>query len=89
VFVVKRPDMPQPGSYSHFHWLGQAMPQVHLPVGGYLLQLTAMNLFCFIHHEAGMATSSATCQDNGGVKVQPGVDIATHLNIVAAPPMGM
>jgi hypothetical protein len=89
VFVVKRQDMPQPGSYSHFHWLGQAMPQVNNPVDGYLLQLTAMNRFCFIHHEAGMATIAATCRGNGGVPVQPGVDIATHLNIVAAPPMGM
>ena len=30
-----------------------------------------------------------TCRGNGGGAVQPGVDIATHLNIVAAPPMGM
>ena len=89
VFFVKRQHMPQPGSYSHFHWLGQAMPQVNNPVDGYLLQLMAMNRFCFIHHEAGMASSAATCRGNGGVPVQPGVDIATHLNIVASPPMGM
>jgi hypothetical protein len=60
VFQVARSDIPQPGSYSHFHWLGQAMPQPHLPVDGYLLQLTAMNRFCFIHHEVGMAKSADT-----------------------------
>lgn len=89
VFVVKRADMPQPGAHSHFHWLGSVMPQPHLPVDGYLMQLTAMNRFCFIHHEAGMARADASCRDNGGVPVRPGLDLATHLNIVAAPPMGM
>jgi len=68
---------------------GQAMPQVNNPVDGYLLQLMAMNRFCFIHHEAEMATSAATCRGNGGVPVQPCADIATHLNIVASPPTGM
>lgn len=89
VFVVKRADMPQPGAYSHFHWLGAAEPQPFLPVDGYLMQLTAMNRFCFIHHEAAMASAGATCRDNGGVPVRPGEDIATHLNVVAAPPAGM
>jgi hypothetical protein len=81
VFAVARSDIPQPGSYSHFHWLGQAMPQPHLPVDGYLLQLTAMNRFCFIHHEADMANSAASCRDNGGIKIDRGVDTASHLNI--------
>jgi hypothetical protein len=81
VFAVARSDIPQPGSYSHFHWLGQAMPQPHLPVDGYLLQITAMNRFCFIHHEADMANSAASCRDNGGIKIDRGVDTASHLNI--------
>ena len=82
VFQVSRSDIPQPGSYSHFHWLGQAMPQPQLPVDGYLLQLTAMNRFCFIHHEAGMANSAASCRDSGGIKIDRGIDIASHLNVV-------
>lgn len=89
VFVVPRADIPQPGSHSHFHWLGAEMPQPQVPTDGYLLQLTAMNRFCFIHHMAEMATGAASCRDNGGVAVRPGVDIATHLNVVAAPPMPM
>jgi len=89
VFVVERSDMPQPGAYSHFHWLGGVMPQPYLPIDGYLLQLTAMNRFCFIHHDAGMARADASCRDNGGVPVRPGLDTATHFNVVAAPPTGM
>lgn len=89
VFVVPRADMPQPGAYAHFHWVGGVMPQPFLPVDGYLMQLTAMNRFCFIHHDAGMASADASCRDNGGVPVRPGLDIATHLNVVAAPPAGM
>jgi hypothetical protein len=58
-------------------------------VNGYLLQLTAVDKFCFIHHGEQAATSSATCSANGGVNVDPGTDIATHLNIVASAPPGM
>ena len=89
VFQLSRSDIPQPGSYSHFHWLGQAMLQPQVPVDGYLLQLTAMNRFCFIHHGADMADAAASCSDNGGVAVNRGVDIASHLNIVTSPPHGM
>ncbi|MBI4293451.1 MAG: hypothetical protein HY661_18400 [Betaproteobacteria bacterium] len=89
VFLVNRPDIPQPGSHAHFHWLGSLMPQPHLPVEGYLLQLTAMSRFCFIHHDAQSATSEATCRDNGGTRVDSGVDIASHLNIVTSAPPGM
>lgn len=84
VFEVSRADIPQPGSYSHFHWLGQAMPQPHIPVDGYLLQLTAMNRFCFIHHETGMASSAASCREKGGIRVERGIDTASHLNITTA-----
>jgi len=89
VFQVKRSDIPQPGSYSHFHWLGQPMLQEGQPVDGYLLQLTAMNRFCFIHHEAHKATSASSCVDNGGIQVGRGIDTATHLNIVTAAPHAM
>jgi hypothetical protein len=58
-------------------------------VSGYLLQLTAVNRFCFIHHGAEAAMSAASCRDNGGVEVDRGLDIATHLNIVTNDPAGM
>ena len=88
VFLAERADITQPGSPSHFHWLG-AMPMPHQIVNGYLLQLTAVDRFCFIHHDAGAADAAATCRQNGGVNVDLGVDIATHLNIVASAPPGM
>jgi hypothetical protein len=86
IFHVPRAQIPQPGSYSHFHWLGEAMPQPGLPVDGYMLRLVATSRFCFIHHGAGGATPALDCVDNGGVKVDLGVDIATHLNILPALP---
>jgi hypothetical protein len=84
VFLVNRQDIPQPGTHAHFHWLGDTM-QIELG-DGYLLQLTAVDKFCFIHHGAADATSSKTCRDNGGINVDPGIDIATHLNIVTSAP---
>jgi hypothetical protein len=87
VFLVNRPDIPQPGAFSHFHWLG-SMPAPGTPASGYLLQLTAVDRFCFIHHGAETATSADTCRDNGGVNVDPGIDVATHLNIVTSAPAG-
>lgn len=89
LFVVGRADIPQPGSYSHFHWTGMAMPMHQMPASGYLLELTATNRFCFIHHGVEAALSAATCRDNGGVAVERGVDIATHLNITPVNPDGM
>jgi hypothetical protein len=83
VFLVNRPDIPQPGAFSHFHWLG-SMPVPGGPADGYMLQLTAVDRFCFIHHGAEAATSAETCRDKGGVNVDPGIDIATHLNIVTS-----
>jgi hypothetical protein len=89
LFLIDRVDIPQPGSYAHFHWTGMAMPMPYLSVDGYLLELTAVNRFCFIHHDAGMAMSAKSCRESGGVKVERGVDIATHLNIVTSDPNGM
>jgi hypothetical protein len=87
VFLVERADIPQPGAHAHFHWLG-AMPgqAVDEAVDGYLLQLVATDRFCFVHHGADMAASSMSCRDNGGIAVRPGVDIATHVNIVTSAP---
>jgi hypothetical protein len=89
VFLVARPDIPQPGGYAHYHWLGAMMPMPRQTVDGYLLELTAVDRFCFIHHGAEAATASRPCRDNGGVAVEPGLDIATHLNIVTGAPPGM
>jgi hypothetical protein len=88
VFLVARPDIPQPGAYAHFHWLG-SQPPAGTSAEGYLLQLTAADRFCFVHHDAGVATSNRTCRENGGVNVDPGIDIATHLNIVTTRPPGL
>jgi hypothetical protein len=87
VFLVNRADIPEPGAYAHFHWLGEH-PGPGESKDGYLLQLTAVDSFCFIHHMADSATSSNTCRDNGGIAVNPGTDIATHLNIVTSAPPG-
>lgn len=90
VFWIERADIPQPGSFAHFHWTGMTEPtQPYLSVPGYLLELTAANSFCFIHHDAGMAMSAKTCRESGGVTVDRGIDIATHLNIVTNDPGGM
>jgi hypothetical protein len=89
VFLVSRQDIPQPGGYTHFHWLGAAMPAQRATAAGYLLQLTAADSFCFIHHEAEMARSNKTCRENGGIGVTLGSDNATHLNIVTGAPPGM
>lgn len=88
VFLVGRTEIPQPGSHAHFHWTGGSMPMPYVSVPGYLLELTAVNRFCFIHHGAEAATATASCRDNGGIRVNRGVDIATHLNIVTNDPAG-
>jgi hypothetical protein len=89
VFLANRADITQPGSPSHFHWLGAVMPMPRQTLNGFLLQLTAVDRFCFIHNGAEAATAAASCRQNGGVDVDPGIDIATHLNIVASAPPGM
>ncbi len=50
---------------------------------GYLLELQAVKSFCFIHHGG---TETGTCEARNGVAVRSGIDIATHLNIVASAP---
>ncbi len=85
VFLVNRLDIPEPGAYAHFHWLNDN-PMPGESKSGYLLQLTAVDTFCFIHDMASNASRKKTCWDNGGVAVNPGIDIATHLNIVTSFP---
>ncbi len=88
VFLVNRQDIPQPGAFAHFHWLDFAgtMPPVAVGVPGYLLQVTAVDTFCFIHAGADAARKNQTCRANGGIAVTNGIDIATHLNIVTSYP---
>ena len=89
VFLVNnRADIPQPGAFAHFHWL-ESMPDQGATADGYLLQLIAVDKFCFIHHGAEGATGAKTCRGNGGVNVDLGTDIATHLNIVTSAPPRM
>jgi hypothetical protein len=83
VWLVNRPDIPQPGAYAHFHWFGDEHPVPNEMKDGYLLELQAVDSFCFVHDAASVSTG-ATCQDNGGVPVTHGLDIATHVNIVTS-----
>jgi hypothetical protein len=85
VFLVNRADLPQPGAFSHFHWLN-GMPDPDQTAPGYVLELGAVDTFCFIHHEADAATGDKTCRDNGGIQVRPFWDTASHLNIVTSHP---
>jgi hypothetical protein len=88
-FLVNRQDIPQPGAHSHFHWLGAVMPLPRQTLNGYLLQLTAVDSFCFVHHGAEAAAARNTCRENGGINVDRGADIASHLDIVTGAPPGM
>lgn len=75
--VESRNDIPQPGAFSHFHWLGEPMTASELNQGGnydgYFLELQALDKFYLRH---------------GGedVLVMPGIDISTHVNIVGSFP---
>jgi hypothetical protein len=75
--VGSRADIPQPGGYAHFHWTGAPEHGHELMVQeypGYFLELTAIRRFAFEHE--GQLTP-----------VHPGLDLATHVNIVASFPM--
>lgn len=77
LWLVGRGEVPQPGGYSHFHWLGEPAMAMALVPGevrdGYYLELTAKDRFVFRH---------------GGdeILVTPGLDLATHLNLVTSFP---
>ena len=71
-WLVDPADLPPQPGYTHFHWLNESAHAGGLTVGetydGYLLKLTARDTFFFKHH--------------GGFLVTPGIDEATHYNIV-------
>ena len=82
VWQIERRLIPQPGAYTHFHWLGAEHPATGDVRDGYLLELKAIDSFCFVHHDPGTATG--TCADIGGLPVAPGIDTSTHTNIVGS-----
>ena len=92
VWMVNRVDIPQPGSYTHFHWIGADSNDPRAPsevpvecdvdmagqldnnaedivCPGWFLQIKAVEKFAFKH-------------GNEVVPVRPGIDNATHLNLV-------
>ena len=76
--VFGRDEIPQPGAYGHFHWLGEPQSAGDLteddnPYAGYFLQLRAVKRFYFRHADED-------------ILVVPGLDIATHINIVSSFP---
>ena len=81
LFFIERSALPEPGAFSHFHWSGE-LPAVGGSTSGYVLQLVAVDRFCFLHHDASSAVGTKSCRDNGGVKIDLGVDVASHLNVV-------
>lgn len=87
VFVVGRARIPQPGAYVHFHWTGAVMLAPQQVFDGYLLQLTAVRRFCFVHHGAESVTAQDVCSAVGGVAIAAGTDAASHINILASASM--
>ncbi len=85
VWQVRRADIPQPGAYAHFHFLGAFPTATNERRDGFFLELQAVDSFCFTLHGVPV-DAGLSCADNGGVPVAPGVDIATHLNIVTSFP---
>ena len=92
VWMVNRVDIPQPGSFTHFHWIGEDSTDPRAPgdvpyqcdvdmageldnnaenvvCPGWFLQIKAVEKFAFQH-------------GNEVVPVRPGIDNATHLNLV-------
>jgi hypothetical protein len=84
-WLVNRAGIPQPGAYSHFHFLGDHPTQTGETREGYFLELLAIGRFCFVHNE--MQPMAGSCSAIGGVPVSTGLDIATHVNIVGSAPM--
>jgi hypothetical protein len=82
LFFVERSAIPEPGAFSHFHWRGD-LPAVGAQASGYMLQLVAVDRFCFLHHDAAAAVGTKSCRDNQGVKVEIGFDVASHGNVVS------
>jgi hypothetical protein len=93
VWLVDRTDIPQPGAYAHFHWITEdstdprpvpdpgcnAEMAMDLTPGavcpGYFLELFAIGSFAFEH-------------EGQQIPVDPGLDIATHVNLVTSQCIG-
>ena len=76
VWAVNRVDIPQSGSFTHFHWIGADSTDPRAATGevppvcpGWFLEIKAVKSFAFRH---------------GGevVPVRPRIDNATHLNLL-------
>jgi hypothetical protein len=91
VWLASRTEIPQPGAFAHFHWITsastdprpvtdpgcQAQTDSELVPGavcpGFFIELVALSSFAF-EHEGQL------------IPVGPGIDIATHVNIVTSVP---
>lgn len=75
--IQDRSIMPQPGSYTHFHWTGSPDCCMNLMEGmeyeGFLIQLRAVSEFVFKH--CGRM-----------IHIKPGIDNVSHINIVTSFP---
>lgn len=93
VWLTSRSEIPQPGAPAHFHWVTsqgtdarpvpaecEAAMDMDLTQGavcpGWFLELTAVSSFAFEHHDQRLLVS-------------PGIDLATHLNLLTSPPPEM
>lgn len=85
VWRVSRAAIPQPGAFAHFHFLGAHPTTPNELRDGFFFELRAVDSFCFTLH-GGPVDAGLSCADNGGVPVTPGIDIATHVNIVTSFP---
>ncbi len=90
-WLASRADIPQPGAFTHFHWIASAssdrrrvtdprcdaqleselLPGAVCP--GFFIELVALTSFAFQHQ--GQL-----------IRVDPGTDVATHLNVVTSVP---
>jgi len=90
VWLTPRSEIPQPGAPSHFHWITsqatdarpvpaecEAATDMELTQGavcpGWFLELVAVSSFAFEHHGQLL-------------RVNPGIDLATHLNLLTSRP---
>jgi hypothetical protein len=91
VWLTARSELPQPGAFVHFHWITsrstdprpvtdprcdaemaeELTPGATCP--GYFIELLAIRRFAFEH-------------EGQRVLVEPGIDVATHLNVVTSFP---
>lgn len=91
VWLVNRVDIPQPGSFTHFHWITQdSTDPGSVDVPGYCDAKSAADLVGMAENQwcPGWFMEIKAIRefvfDHGGEKVvvRPGLDNATHLNLV-------